>query len=92
VQQPAGLLQQQVGDPAQLLAGELVEDDDLVDAVEELGPEVVAQRPQDLLAPLLVGLGVTSLSMAPVCVPAVREALAGLTLAECRERATAARA
>ncbi|MGW4802011.1 putative PEP-binding protein, partial [Nonomuraea sp. NPDC004297] len=40
-----------------------------------------------LLAPLLVGLGVTSLSMAPVCVPAVREALAGLTLAECRERA-----
>ncbi|MFG1695154.1 phosphoenolpyruvate--protein phosphotransferase [Nonomuraea sp. NPDC049309] len=43
-----------------------------------------------LLAPLLVGLGVTSLSMAPVCVPAVREALAGLTLAECRERAQAA--
>lgn len=43
-----------------------------------------------LLAPLLVGLGVTSLSMAPVCVPAVREALAGLTLADCRERATAA--
>ncbi|MFI7612327.1 phosphoenolpyruvate--protein phosphotransferase [Nonomuraea terrae] len=43
------------------------------------------------LAPLLVGLGVTSLSMAPVCVPAVREALAGLTLRECRERARAAR-
>ncbi|MEV0238095.1 phosphoenolpyruvate--protein phosphotransferase [Nonomuraea sp. NPDC050786] len=43
-----------------------------------------------LLAPLLVGLGVTSLSMAPVCVPAVREALAGLTLAECRDRALAA--
>ncbi|MFF4615653.1 phosphoenolpyruvate--protein phosphotransferase [Nonomuraea jabiensis] len=43
-----------------------------------------------LLAPLLVGLGVTSLSMAPVCVPIVREALAGLTLAECRERAAAA--
>ncbi|MEW1843442.1 phosphoenolpyruvate--protein phosphotransferase [Nonomuraea angiospora] len=43
-----------------------------------------------LLAPLLVGLGVTSLSMAPVCVPAVREALADLTLADCRERATAA--
>ncbi|MGR6920616.1 phosphoenolpyruvate--protein phosphotransferase [[Actinomadura] parvosata] len=43
-----------------------------------------------LLAPLLVGLGVTSLSMAPVCVPAVREALAGLTLDECRERAQAA--
>ncbi|WP_431913236.1 phosphoenolpyruvate--protein phosphotransferase [Nonomuraea jabiensis] len=43
-----------------------------------------------LLAPLLVGLGVTSLSMAPVCVPAVREALADLTLADCRERAAAA--
>ncbi|MEV1000778.1 phosphoenolpyruvate--protein phosphotransferase [Nonomuraea sp. NPDC050202] len=43
-----------------------------------------------LLAPLLVGLGVTSLSMAPVCVPAVREALAALTLEECRERARAA--
>ncbi|MBF8190811.1 phosphoenolpyruvate--protein phosphotransferase [Nonomuraea sp. K274] len=43
-----------------------------------------------LLAPLLVGLGVTSLSMAPVCVPAVREALAGLTLQDCRERARSA--
>lgn len=42
------------------------------------------------LAPLLVGLGVTSLSMAPVSVPAVREELAGLTLAECRARARAA--
>ncbi|TDE30802.1 phosphoenolpyruvate--protein phosphotransferase [Nonomuraea mesophila] len=40
-----------------------------------------------LLAPLLAGLGVTSLSMAPVCVPAIREALAGLTLEECRRRA-----
>ncbi|TYB51450.1 phosphoenolpyruvate--protein phosphotransferase [Nonomuraea sp. PA05] len=43
-----------------------------------------------LLAPLLVGLGVTSLSMAGVCVPAVREALAEVTLDECRERARAA--
>ncbi|MGW0809266.1 phosphoenolpyruvate--protein phosphotransferase [Nonomuraea sp. NPDC002799] len=43
-----------------------------------------------LLAPLLAGLGVTSLSMAPVCVPAVREALAELTLEECRERARTA--
>ncbi|MCP2358698.1 phosphotransferase system enzyme I (PtsI) [Nonomuraea thailandensis] len=43
-----------------------------------------------LLAPLLVGLGVTSLSMAPVCVPEVREALAALTLDECREQARAA--
>ncbi|MEV4477084.1 phosphoenolpyruvate--protein phosphotransferase [Nonomuraea sp. NPDC049504] len=43
-----------------------------------------------LLAPLLVGLGVTSLSMAPVCVPAVREALSALTLEDCRKRAEAA--
>ncbi|WP_226899539.1 phosphoenolpyruvate--protein phosphotransferase [Nonomuraea phyllanthi] len=43
-----------------------------------------------LLAPLLVGLGVTSLSMAAVCVPAVREALADLTLAQCQERAAQA--
>nr|WP_055502549.1 putative PEP-binding protein [Nonomuraea pusilla] len=43
-----------------------------------------------LVAPLLVGLGVTSLSMAPVCVPLVRDALAGLTLEECRERARTA--
>jgi phosphotransferase system enzyme I (PtsI) len=43
------------------------------------------------IAPLLVGLGVTSLSMASVCVPAVRETLAALTLAECRERAHRAR-
>ncbi|QYC41314.1 Phosphoenolpyruvate-protein phosphotransferase [Nonomuraea coxensis DSM 45129] len=39
------------------------------------------------VAPLLVGLGVTSLSMAPSCVPLVREALAGLTLEECGELA-----
>ncbi|MFC7586799.1 putative PEP-binding protein [Nonomuraea antimicrobica] len=43
-----------------------------------------------LMAPLLAGLGVTSLSMAAVCVPAVREALAGLTLRECEHRARAA--
>lgn len=42
------------------------------------------------LAPVLAGLGVTSLSMAAVCVPAVRQALAGCTLAECRERAASA--
>ncbi|MEU0572498.1 putative PEP-binding protein, partial [Nonomuraea sp. NPDC005983] len=39
------------------------------------------------LAPVLAGLGVTSLSMAPVCVPAVREALAAHTLEQCRELA-----
>jgi len=45
-----------------------------------------------LLAPVLAGLGVTSLSMAPVCVPAVRDALSHLTLQECRERARTATA
>ncbi|MEO3868070.1 putative PEP-binding protein [Nonomuraea sp. B12E4] len=42
------------------------------------------------LAPLLVGLGVTSLSMAPMAVPPVRAALAARTLAECAEQARAA--
>jgi phosphotransferase system enzyme I (PtsI) len=40
-----------------------------------------------LLALVLVGLGVTSLSMAPPSVPAVRVALAAHTLAECRHLA-----
>ena len=39
------------------------------------------------LAIVLVGLGVTSLSMAPSAIPAVRAALATRTLAECREAA-----
>jgi phosphotransferase system enzyme I (PtsI) len=43
-----------------------------------------------LLALVLVGLGVTSLSMAPVGLPAVRAALAEVTLAECRELAALA--
>jgi phosphoenolpyruvate-protein phosphotransferase (PTS system enzyme I) len=43
-----------------------------------------------LLALVLVGLGVTSLSMAPVSVPAVRAALAVRTLAECRGMAALA--
>jgi phosphotransferase system enzyme I (PtsI) len=42
------------------------------------------------LALLLVGLGVTSLSMAPRAIPAVRAALAERTLEECRQLATAA--
>ncbi|MEU4575574.1 phosphoenolpyruvate--protein phosphotransferase [Nonomuraea sp. NPDC023979] len=42
------------------------------------------------LAPVLAGLGVTSLSMAPSCVPAVRDALSRHTYAECRELARAA--
>src|SRR3954469_16311715 len=37
-----------VDDPLQVLAIERMEEDDLVDAVEELGPEVVAQRLGDL--------------------------------------------
>src|SRR5690606_6535763 len=50
-------LQQQVGDQAQFLRDELAEHHHLVDPVEELGPEVLPQRPQDLFAPrLLVGL------------------------------------
>jgi phosphotransferase system enzyme I (PtsI) len=43
-----------------------------------------------LLALVLVGLGVTSLSMAPVSVPAVRAALALHTFAECRGLSTLA--
>jgi phosphotransferase system enzyme I (PtsI) len=38
-----------------------------------------------LLALVLVGLGVTSLSMAPACPPDVRSALAEHTIEECRE-------
>ncbi len=44
------------------------------------------------LAVVLVGLGVRSLSMAPVAVPAVRALLAEVDLATCREAAGAARA
>ncbi|HSU73622.1 MAG TPA: phosphoenolpyruvate--protein phosphotransferase [Terrabacter sp.] len=44
-----------------------------------------------LLALVLVGLGVSSLSMAPSKVPVVRLALSLHTLAECRELAAAAR-
>ena len=57
------------------------------EAGEQLGRSVgvcgeAASDP--LLALVLVGLGVTSLSMAPVMVPAVRASLAQHTLAECR--------
>ena len=43
-----------------------------------------------LLALVLVGLGVTSLSMAPVSLPEVRSTLAGHDLASCRRLAAAA--
>lgn len=42
------------------------------------------------LAAVLVGLGVTSLSMAPGAVPAVRTTVAGLTLADCERLAAVA--
>jgi phosphotransferase system enzyme I (PtsI) len=42
------------------------------------------------LAPVLAGLGVGSLSMAANAIPAVREALAAHTLADCRRLAEAA--
>ena len=45
-----------------------------------------------LLALVLVGLGITSLSMAPNGVPAVRFALSRTTMAECEKMAAAARA
>jgi phosphotransferase system enzyme I (PtsI) len=41
-----------------------------------------------LLALVFVGLGVTSLSMAPVSIPGVRASIASHTLAECRGLAT----
>jgi phosphoenolpyruvate-protein phosphotransferase (PTS system enzyme I) len=44
-----------------------------------------------VLACALAGLGVTSLSMTPRALPAVRTALAGHTLAACRSAAQAAR-
>ncbi len=43
-----------------------------------------------LLAPLLVGLGVTHLSVAAHSIQPIRQALAGLTLAACRHAAEAA--
>jgi phosphotransferase system enzyme I (PtsI) len=42
------------------------------------------------LALVLVGLGITSLSMAPVCIPDVRAALSERTLEDCRALAQAA--
>ena len=42
------------------------------------------------LAPVLIGLGVSSLSAAPMALPALATALARLTLADCRAQARAA--
>ncbi|MDQ1650075.1 MAG: phosphoenolpyruvate-protein phosphotransferase system enzyme [Frankiaceae bacterium] len=65
------------------------------DAGQQLGKPcgVCGEAASDpLLALVLVGLGVTSLSMAPVSLPEVRAALAAHTLDECRQLAVAARA
>jgi phosphoenolpyruvate-protein phosphotransferase (PTS system enzyme I) len=71
---------------------------DLVAAVAEAGR--AAERPvgvcgeaaaDPLLALVLVGLGVTSLSMAPGCLPSVRRVLAAHTIDRCREAAHVAR-
>jgi phosphotransferase system enzyme I (PtsI) len=71
---------------------------DLVAAVAEGGQEtgrpvgVCGEAASDpLLALVLVGLGVTSLSMAPSSLPSVRRALAAHTLEQCREMAQAVR-
>ena len=49
------------------------------------------RRPIPRLAPVFVGLGVTSLSMAAAAVPAVRAALSARTLSECRDLGARAR-
>ena len=71
---------------------------DLVAAVAEAGHRtgrpvgVCGEAASDpLLALVLVGLGVTSLSMAPTSLPSVRRALAAHTLEQCREMAQAVR-
>ena len=47
-------LDHQVDDLGDLVLGQLVEDDRLVDAVQELGPEVLLERLVDLLLHPLV--------------------------------------
>ena len=59
--QPAEL---DLDDLLELLARQAVEDDDLVDAVEELGPEVLAQRLEHLALHALVGLRVVAAAVA----------------------------
>ena len=57
-QPPLEAGEQQVDDPLQLGVGQGVEDDDLVDPVEELRPELGPQRVGDLALHGLVGRGV----------------------------------
>ena len=53
-----------VDDRAQVLARERVEDDDLVDAVQELGPEVLAERLEHVALHGLVGVGIVAAAVA----------------------------
>jgi phosphotransferase system enzyme I (PtsI) len=69
----------------------------LVAATAEAGAElgrpvgVCGEAASDpLVALVLTGLGITSLSMAPACLPDVRPALAQHTIEQCRELGTAA--
>src|SRR5436853_5511722 len=55
----------EVDDLAHVGARQRVEDDDVVDAVQELGPEVLAERVQDALAHGLVSAGVAGDHLAP---------------------------
>ena len=72
---------------------------DLVSATAEAGAElgkpvgVCGESAADpVMALVLTGVGVTSLSMSPAAVPGVRFALRAHTLAQCQQMAAAARA
>jgi phosphotransferase system enzyme I (PtsI) len=80
---------------ADRMAGELADLLDLNKQTADAG--VAAGKPVGIcgeagasptLAPILVGLGVTSLSMSASAVADVRDALAAVTLAQCREMAS----
>src|SRR3954469_25940008 len=69
---PADPIQQQSGDLLQLGAGEGLEDDDLVDPVQELGPEGLAEDLHQLVLQHLEGLLATGVRL-----DAVRAQVAG---------------
>ncbi len=78
-------------DPWQPALLRLIETTGRAGAATERPVGVCGEAASDpLLALVLVGLGVTSLSMAPVCLPDVRAALAEHTLEGCRALAAAA--
>ena len=63
-QQAANVFEPQLDDLDQLLFAERAEDDDVVDAVQELGLEVRVQQVQDLLRGLVeVGIGLQALGL-----------------------------